>query len=167
MKYHIITLGCPKNSVDSEGMGGILAAQGHTAVAQPGDADWKRFDELAEKFGFYEYNSKEVVDYHTFNIIVPGGLFRAAAKDRPPSVEQPRMLVVVKCESRTQFLGVAKNDLYLLAGDQPFAANFLKGEKTREELTDLMAGGEALADLGAEIEGYMESHDGHPPPVTA
>src|SRR5690349_3407242 len=39
MKYHIITLGCPKNSVDSEGMGGILAAQGHTAVTQPADAD--------------------------------------------------------------------------------------------------------------------------------
>ncbi|MCG8351652.1 MAG: 30S ribosomal protein S12 methylthiotransferase RimO [Chloroflexales bacterium] len=32
MKYHIITLGCPKNNVDSEGMDGILAAQGHTPV---------------------------------------------------------------------------------------------------------------------------------------
>ena len=30
-----------------------------------------------------------------------------------------------------------------------------------------MAGGEALADLGAEIEGYMETHDGHAPPVSA
>jgi ribosomal protein S12 methylthiotransferase len=39
MKYHIITLGCPKNSVDSEGMGGILAAQGHTSVARPGEDD--------------------------------------------------------------------------------------------------------------------------------
>ncbi|HNP71837.1 MAG TPA: 30S ribosomal protein S12 methylthiotransferase RimO [Kouleothrix sp.] len=39
MKYHIITLGCPKNAVDSEGMGGILAAQGHTAVAAPAEAD--------------------------------------------------------------------------------------------------------------------------------
>src|SRR6476660_7501674 len=39
MKYPIVTLGCPKNIVDSEGMGGILAAQGHTSVAQPGDAD--------------------------------------------------------------------------------------------------------------------------------
>src|SRR5918911_1081715 len=39
MKYHIITLGCPKNQVDSEGMGGILAAQGHTPVAQPDHAD--------------------------------------------------------------------------------------------------------------------------------
>jgi ribosomal protein S12 methylthiotransferase len=39
MKYHIITLGCPKNAVDSEGMGGILAAQGHTAVTRADDAD--------------------------------------------------------------------------------------------------------------------------------
>ena len=46
------------------------------------------------------------------------------------------------------------------------AASFRKGEKTREELTDLMAGGEALADLGAEIESYMETHEGHPPPVS-
>ena len=39
MKYHIITLGCPKNSVDSEGMGGILAAQGHSEVSAANDAD--------------------------------------------------------------------------------------------------------------------------------
>ena len=32
------------------------------------------------------------------------------------------------------------------------AANFMRGEKTREEITDLMAGGEALANLDAEIE---------------
>ena len=44
------------------------------------------------------------------------------------------------------------------------AANFRKGEKSREEITDLMAGGEAMADLEATIEGYMQSHDGHPPP---
>ena len=43
------------------------------------------------------------------------------------------------------------------------AANFRKGEKSREEITDLMAGGEALADLGAEVENYMADHDGHPP----
>ncbi len=39
MKYHLITLGCPKNAVDSEGMGGILVAQGHESVATPADAD--------------------------------------------------------------------------------------------------------------------------------
>lgn len=46
------------------------------------------------------------------------------------------------------------------------AADFRKGEKTREEIADLMAGGESMADLEANIEGYMESHEGHvPPPV--
>ncbi|MFM2033248.1 MAG: hypothetical protein RLZZ297_2013, partial [Chloroflexota bacterium] len=39
MKIHMITLGCPKNSVDSEGMTGILMAQGHTTVAEAAAAD--------------------------------------------------------------------------------------------------------------------------------
>jgi simple sugar transport system ATP-binding protein len=47
------------------------------------------------------------------------------------------------------------------------AADFKKGERTREEITDLMAGGETMADLEAQIEGYMASHDGHPPPLAA
>jgi simple sugar transport system ATP-binding protein len=46
------------------------------------------------------------------------------------------------------------------------AADFRKGEMTREEITDLMAGGEAMAELEAEIESYMVAHEGHPPPVT-
>src|SRR5215813_9612718 len=45
------------------------------------------------------------------------------------------------------------------------AADFRKGEKTREEITDLMAGGEAMAELEAEIESYMDTHEGHAPPV--
>jgi simple sugar transport system ATP-binding protein len=43
------------------------------------------------------------------------------------------------------------------------AADFRKGEKTREQIADLMAGGESMADLEANIDGYMETHDGHPP----
>ncbi len=43
------------------------------------------------------------------------------------------------------------------------AADFRKGEKTREEIADLMAGGESMADLEADIEGFMETHEGHPP----
>lgn len=39
MKYHIVTLGCPKNAVDSEGMEGILTAEGHTPAADVADAD--------------------------------------------------------------------------------------------------------------------------------
>ena len=48
------------------------------------------------------------------------------------------------------------------------AADFKKGEKTREEITDLMAGGASMASLEAEIEGYMASHDAatrHPLPT--
>ena len=44
------------------------------------------------------------------------------------------------------------------------AADFRKGEKSREEITDLMAGGETMADLESEIESHMAGHDGHPSP---
>ncbi|WFU12013.1 ATP-binding cassette domain-containing protein (plasmid) [Rhizobium sp. CB3090] len=40
------------------------------------------------------------------------------------------------------------------------AADFRKGEKSREEITDLMAGGEAMAELEAEIEAH--TNRGHP-----
>ena len=39
MKYHLVTLGCPKNAVDSEGMDGILADAGHTPVATAAEAE--------------------------------------------------------------------------------------------------------------------------------
>lgn len=39
MKYHIVTLGCPKNAVDSEGMDGLLLGAGHTRVNRPEEAD--------------------------------------------------------------------------------------------------------------------------------
>ncbi|UCI06109.1 ATP-binding cassette domain-containing protein [Mesorhizobium sp. B1-1-8] len=45
------------------------------------------------------------------------------------------------------------------------AADFRRGEKSREEITDLMAGGETMADLEAQVEGYMETHEGHPPSI--
>jgi simple sugar transport system ATP-binding protein len=45
------------------------------------------------------------------------------------------------------------------------AADFRKGEKSREEITDLMAGGEHMAELEAEIESYMSTHEGHPPQI--
>ena len=46
------------------------------------------------------------------------------------------------------------------------AADFRRGEKTRDQITDLMAGGETMAGLEASIEGYMETHEGRPPPPT-
>ncbi len=38
------------------------------------------------------------------------------------------------------------------------AADFKKGERTREQITDLMAGGETMANLEAEIEAHASSH---------
>lgn len=46
------------------------------------------------------------------------------------------------------------------------AADFRKGEKTREEITDLMAGGEDMASLEAKLEDYIETHDRHVPNLT-
>ncbi|EGE60686.1 UNVERIFIED_ORG: simple sugar transport system ATP-binding protein [Rhizobium esperanzae] len=45
------------------------------------------------------------------------------------------------------------------------AADFRRGEKTREEITDLMAGGETMADLEAQIDTYIASHESHSPPA--
>lgn len=39
MKYHLITLGCPKNSVDSEGMHGLLLAHGHQPQTDSAEAE--------------------------------------------------------------------------------------------------------------------------------
>ncbi len=39
MKVFIETLGCPKNSVDSESMAAVLAGEGHTMVSSPEEAD--------------------------------------------------------------------------------------------------------------------------------
>jgi len=47
------------------------------------------------------------------------------------------------------------------------AADFRKGEKSREEITDLMAGGEHMAELEAEIEGYMLAQDAATKAMTA
>ena len=37
--YHLVTLGCPKNQVDSDKLEGTLAGDGLRAVADPADAD--------------------------------------------------------------------------------------------------------------------------------
>ncbi|MFN8471775.1 MAG: 30S ribosomal protein S12 methylthiotransferase RimO [Anaerolineae bacterium] len=39
MRYHLVTLGCPKNVVDSEGMSGLLAEAGYRPTQRPDRAD--------------------------------------------------------------------------------------------------------------------------------
>lgn len=63
----------------------------------------------------------------------------------------------------THALTVGDHFAVLIRGAK--AADFRKGEKTREEITDLMAGGEAMAELEAELEQYQQAHEGHAPQV--
>jgi simple sugar transport system ATP-binding protein len=65
----------------------------------------------------------------------------------------------------THAMAVGDQHAVLIRG--ALAANFMRGQKTREEIPDLMAGGEALANLDVEIENCEQSHDGHPPPPVA
>lgn len=83
---------------------------------------------LAEKYGYYELPSKEISDYHTLAVDVPAGLFKNL-RDHPARGPEagPDLQVSVRCESPTQYLGVAKHDLYLLDVERPFETNFLKG----------------------------------------
>jgi ABC-type transport system involved in multi-copper enzyme maturation permease subunit/predicted nucleic acid-binding Zn-ribbon protein len=104
--------------------------------AQPDDKEeWARADDLAYRYGIYEFRSKEVIDYHTLSIDVPKGVFRKALEGSPKDVRGPdgrpqplpHLVVEVKCDSRTQFLGMARYDLYLLISDGNFSINFFKG----------------------------------------
>jgi hypothetical protein len=107
-------------------------------------------DRLAEKYGYYELASKEIRNLHTYFVDLPGGLFRHAAarpvqKPAFPAAQQadrPALMVKVRCESRTQYVGVAKYDLYLrpdydfgLSDEEAakrdqmrFMVNFVKGQ---------------------------------------
>ena len=39
MHYYLVSLGCPKNIVDAEGMGALLDGAGHQPVLDPTEAD--------------------------------------------------------------------------------------------------------------------------------
>lgn len=69
--------------------------------------------------------------------------------------------VILVTHNVTHAMTVGDHFAVLIRG--ALAADFRKGERTREEITDLMAGGEAMAELEAEIEEYQRAHEGHPP----
>ena len=87
----------------------------------------------AEKYGYFEVAGKDVTDFHTQYIDVPGGLFRNALESKGTG---PAFRVEVRCadQSQPQYVGMAKYDLYLRLDDPEggserlaFAWNFLKG----------------------------------------
>jgi hypothetical protein len=87
---------------------------------------------LAEKFGYYEIDSKEIADYTIQDVRIPCGLFKNAfaesRKPASPGADEPELMTVtVKCESGGQYVGFAKYDFYILASEGYFAINFLKG----------------------------------------
>jgi hypothetical protein len=99
--------------------------------------------ELISQFKYYDVPRQEVVDYHTltlggenkdevgkqlallFSKLAEQPRSRGQSGERPPPVL--KVLVSVDAESAAQKLGVAKRDLYVLAAEGPFWANFFKG----------------------------------------
>jgi simple sugar transport system ATP-binding protein len=73
------------------------------------------------------------------------------------------LAVIFITHNVTHAMTVGDHFAVLIHGSK--AADFHRGDKTREEITDLMAGGEAMAGLEAEIESYKSTHEGHAPQV--
>ena len=74
---------------------------------------------------------------------------------------QKGVAVILVTHNVTHAMTVGDHFAVLIRG--ALAADFRKGERTREEITDLMAGGEARAELEAELEAYQSSHGGSTP----
>ncbi len=109
---------------------------------QAGKSELAIDNELSEKYGYYEKAGKEVVDYHTQYLDIPAGLIRNALASDPERRKEIERLpkppaplqVRVRCNSPTQYVGMAKYDLYLRLDDPKgthdrarFAWNFYKG----------------------------------------
>lgn len=77
---------------------------------------------LAEKFGYWEFPSKEIFNNRTETVLVPVGLFKNI-RGNP----EGKFAIKVKCEDDRQLLGVATHDLYLLDAEGYFFLNFFKG----------------------------------------
>ena len=74
---------------------------------------------------------------------------------------QKGVAVILVTHNVTHAMTVGDHFAVLIHG--VVADDFRKGERTREQITDLMAGGEAMAELEAEIAEYQRTHDGQVP----
>ncbi|MFM7149881.1 MAG: ABC transporter permease [Gemmataceae bacterium] len=106
-----------------------------------GTSDIQRENQLAEKYGYYEINSQPVTDFRTQSFVLPGGLFKNAFTSDGERERELQVLreakvplrVRVTSDSATQYVGVAKRDLYVRLDEQGtgeqrrFALNFFKG----------------------------------------
>jgi hypothetical protein len=114
--------------------------QGLSPKASPNGSDleqqdWKKLEAIVSELGYFEYRNKPIADYHTESVPLPKALFVKAGEGTPNQITHPRsgampaprLTVSVRCDSPTQFLGVARYDLYLLAKEGNFYLNYFKG----------------------------------------
>jgi hypothetical protein len=107
--------------------------------------------ELVKKYGYYEVPSFGVVDYHTQYFDVPGGVFDAVEADMATAGaaerSAPPLAIRVEVLIPSQYVGMAKHDLYLRMDDPDagadtfwFAVNFCKAAFTMWLLMVLVIG---------------------------
>lgn len=101
-------------------------------------ADWRkqndRLTQLQDKAKLKIINADEEQERAKLEAEVPSGEFTEAdeyelrvLQEDAKGAARPPLRVRVNCVSRTQFLGMAKYDLYLLDVERPFVLNFYKG----------------------------------------
>ena len=97
-------------------------------------ADWEKMSTISKKYGRFHFKNLPVYDYHTYQLMIPPGLIESAIEGDPPKdfpYQSPlgpiRLMIRVKCESPSQFIGVAPLDLYFLESEGSFWVNFFKG----------------------------------------
>jgi simple sugar transport system ATP-binding protein len=78
---------------------------------------------------------------------------------------QKGVAVIFVTHNVTHAMTVGDHFAVLIRG--ALAADFRKGERSREEITDLMAGGEAMAELEAELAAFQSAQPEHTPHSTA
>lgn len=87
-------------------------------TAKPGTEGWKAANELAEKYGYYEFRIRNVIEGAETSIELPAGLFRNALKNNPETDANgkpvPPVSILVKCETVGTLLGMAEPDLHLV-----------------------------------------------------
>jgi ABC-type transport system involved in multi-copper enzyme maturation permease subunit len=75
---------------------------------------------LGRKYGYYELRTPiNVVDFQTFTVWFPSSVLE--------DLNNQPLEVRVGCRTASQYLGMAKADLYILAQESSFYVNFLKG----------------------------------------
>ena len=97
------------------------------------ETEQKLDNELAQKYSYFEIPSLPIFDYQTAGISMPAGLLSPVNKSKS-NKELPELMIQVSCLEPTQYIGMARYDLYLRLDDDNaglnklwFGLNYLKG----------------------------------------